>query len=114
MNRNDAKNLYNELQQAVDTARELHWHFLDTGSEDEAKRAKRRVKKMQDEIDDLLFEYFDKWVGDAKVLIPEIQKMVKDAKDALGDIKKSVDLLKNIPKAMKTFDEIIKIAAGIF
>ncbi len=113
MNQREANRIYDELSESLNTARKMYRHLRDTDQKDEAERVRRRARRLQAEVDELLYESSDKWIGDAKELLPQLDLMAKDADDALREIKKGAELVKNIGKALKTLDEIIRIAASI-
>lgn len=81
--------------------------------EDEAEEVKGKTDKLSEEIENLLADLMKDWVGSAKETIESIKKTNKKLQDAIRDIKKDVEVAKNIVKAVGFLDEAIVIAVNL-
>ena len=111
--REQSDDVFNSLSLSLTQARQLYRYLRDTGKEEEATKAKRRVKRLEVEIDELLNESFKNWSCSVDITFPKLDKMRDDVQTTINKVKDDVDIVKNIVKALKILDQIIKVATKI-
>ncbi|MCF7762428.1 MAG: hypothetical protein K9N62_02020 [Verrucomicrobia bacterium] len=80
---------------------------------DEAVRLGRRKDRLKLEIDGLLRDLYQDWIGDASALRKRLDVSNKAIDAAVKDIEKKIKLAENIVKVLGYIDEGIEIAAGL-
>lgn len=83
------------------------------GMEAEAKKIKTETDKLSKQVDNLLAQLMTDWIGSAKTTIESTRKTNQNLQKAIRDIKKDVEVAKNIAKAVGYLDEAIKIAVNL-
>ena len=80
------------------------------GRTDEAKRFSRRKDRLKLEIDGLLRDLYQEWIGDAKALREKIEVSNKALDESIKDIEQDIETAQNIVKAIGYIDDVIDIA----
>ncbi|MCX7095024.1 MAG: hypothetical protein NTY50_16440 [Methylobacter sp.] len=80
---------------------------------EEAGQLDRRKARLKLEIDGLLHDLYDNWIGDAKTLNGQLDESNKAVDKAVKDIEQKVKTAENVVKAIGYIDDVIKIAAGL-
>ena len=83
------------------------------GLADEAAQLARRKARLKLEIDGLLRDLLQSWIGVASVLKAQLDKSNKAVKAAVKEIEKNVKTAENIVKAIGYIDDAIKVAADL-
>ncbi|MGJ8654498.1 MAG: hypothetical protein ACSHX8_14655 [Opitutaceae bacterium] len=80
---------------------------------DQALKLERRRSRLKLEIDALLRDLYQDWIGDAKSLKGNIDGSNKKLKEAIKDIEKKIKIAQNIVKAVGYIDDVIKVATDL-
>jgi hypothetical protein len=80
---------------------------------DEAARFDRRKARLKLEIDGLLRDLYQDWIGDAKTLKGKLDESNKAVDKAIKDIEQKIKTAENVVKALGCIDDAIKIAANL-
>jgi uncharacterized protein YukE len=107
-----------EKETAIDkfltTKRKGHMLEIDLsfkGMDDEAQRVKDKNAELSEKVDDLLNNIMQDWVGDTTSgVAAELTKINGKIQRTIRDIKKDIEVAKNIVKAVKHLDDAINYA----
>ena len=80
---------------------------------DEAARLDRRKARLKLEIDGLLLDLYQDWMGDAQKLKGKLDESNKAVDKAVKDIEQKIQTAENIVKAIGYIDDVIEIAADL-
>ena len=80
------------------------------GKPDEADKIKPGNKRLSGEIDTLIGQMMDKWLGDADSTMKDLTAVNADLGAAIAEIKKQIDIAKNVVKVLGLLDEAVAIA----
>lgn len=83
------------------------------GKEDEAAKLERRKNRLRTEIDGLLHDLYQNWIGSAKNLKSKVDTANKEVNKLIKEIEKNIKLTQNIVKFIGYVDDVIKVAAGL-
>jgi DNA integrity scanning protein DisA with diadenylate cyclase activity len=81
--------------------------------EDDAKKVRRKTKNLSKKVDSLLSALMQDWIGSARLTIESINKTNENLQKTIRDIKRDVEVAKNIVKAIGYLDDAIMIAANL-
>jgi uncharacterized protein with PhoU and TrkA domain len=83
------------------------------GMETEAKNIRTQTNKLSKKVEILLADLMKNWIGSAKSAIESTRKTNQNLQKTIRDIKKDVEVAKNIVKAVGYLDEAIVIAVNL-
>lgn len=83
------------------------------GMETEAENIRTETNELSKKVDSLLADLMKDWIGSAKATIESTRKTNQNLQKAIRDIKKDVEVAKNIVKAVGYLDEAIVIAVNL-
>lgn len=113
MTKKQADVVFEELSAILTQVRQLYRHLRDTGQADEAGRACTRMRRLEAELDELLAVRYERWMGDARKLLPDLHRMAGEAAAAVRAVRKSARNVRAVTQALKILDEAINLAGGI-
>ena len=79
----------------------------------DADATAKKSKALQKQIDRLVKNSMDEWLGNSKGLIADIKSGNENLQKAINNIKKKVKSTENFVKAVGLIDDAIGIAKGI-
>ncbi len=109
-NKNDILDL---LSVASNKASYLRAICLEQGNNADAAKFKKRRNRLRVEIDELLEEVYQDWIGDANELKTNIDNANNDLKKSIDDIEQKINTAQNIVKAISYLDKMIEIASKV-
>jgi len=80
----------------------------------DAKKFEIRKKRLKTEIDELIQNLLQEWIGDAKQLKIKIINSNSEISKSIKDIQSKIKLAENIVKALGFIDDAIQLAANLF
>lgn len=78
-----------------------------------AAKFERRRARLQNEIDWLLRDIYQDWIGESEELKEKLDEANSSVEKAVEDIEKKVKLAGNITKAIGYIDDVVKIATDL-
>jgi len=81
------------------------------GDSEGAAKLKKRKNRLRLEIDELLEDLYQQWIGEANQLKNEINNANEDLKKSIEDIEQKVNTAQNIVNAIGYIDKVIEIAS---
>ena len=87
------------------------------GKPDEADKIKPGNKRLSGEIDILVGQMMDEWLGDADRTVKDLTAVNAKLEAAVAKIKKQINIAKNVVKVLGLLDDAVaiakKVAAGL-
>jgi hypothetical protein len=80
------------------------------GKPDEADKIKPGNKRLSGEIDVLIGQMMDEWLGDAERTMKDLTAANAKLEAAVAEIKKQIDIAQNVVKVLGLLDEAVAIA----
>jgi hypothetical protein len=93
---------------------ELELELIVQGRDAEAAEVRRSTNRLSRRIDDLLAAMMRDWLGQASALQDDMRRRNNRLQACLRDIRKKLDIAKNVVKATGILDEAAKLAAQAF
>jgi len=81
---------------------------------DEAAQFDRRKARLKVEIDGLLRDLYENWIGNANSLKTSLQNSNNGVEASIKEIEGDIKVAENIVKAIGYIDDVIKVAAALF
>jgi len=110
---NEKDNVINQLMDQSDKNKKLERDLRIEGKYEEADRIWAADQVLSVEIDILLGHRMDDWKKSANEVKPKIEAATKKFEVAAADIKKGIDLAKNVIKVLGYIDDLIGIAKSL-
>ena len=79
----------------------------------EAEDVQKKNKVLSDQIDLLIGKLMDEWVGTADAIVERLNKGSAQVQAAINEIKKDIDIAKNVVKGLGALDEAIGVAKTV-
>jgi hypothetical protein len=83
------------------------------GKPDEADKIKPGNTRLSGEIDNLIGQMMDEWLGDAERAIRDLAKINTKVEAAVAKIKKQIDVAQNVVKIIGLLDDAVAIAKKV-
>jgi sugar-specific transcriptional regulator TrmB len=84
------------------------------GMDDDAEEVKAKNTELSEKVDNLLSNIMKDWIDDTALgVAKELQKINRKIQDTISDIKKDIEIAKNVVKILSYLDEAIKFAIGL-
>ena len=83
------------------------------GQDEEAEKVTQKAKELSEQIDHLLGQVMDEWLGQAESIRQEIQKANASLQASIRQIGNEVNILQNVVRAIGFIDDVIQIASRI-
>jgi hypothetical protein len=87
------------------------------GKTDEAEKVWQENRRLSTEIDILIGQMMDEWLGDAERVIKGLGKISTKLEAAIAEIKKQITVAQNVVKIIGLLDDAVaiakKVAAGL-
>jgi hypothetical protein len=83
------------------------------GKPDEADKVSPNNARLAAEIDILIARMMDEWLGNAELTIKGLLKINANLEAAVAEIKKQIDVARNVVKIMGLIDDAVAIAKNI-
>lgn len=80
------------------------------GKPDEADKIKPGNTRLSGEIDTLIGQMMDEWLGDADRTVKELTAANAKLEAAAAEIKKQINVAENVVKALGLLDDVVAIA----
>ena len=104
---NDKFAIIDELQKTRTKANRLVISLLFARKKTEADEVRKKVKRLDAQIDGLLAQSMKAWSGSGKAIIEKMKNANKLLQRDINDIKKKKDLANKVVKALGRLDEAI-------
>ena len=105
------------IDKFLTTKRKGHMLEIDLsfkGMDDDAEKVKAKNTKLSEKVDNLLANIMQDWIDDtASGVVEELKKINRKIQDTIRDVKKDIELAKNVVKALGYLDEAIKFATNL-
>lgn len=106
--------LLTELRRSRHKGEELELELIIKGRDAEAAKVRRSTNRLVRRIDDLLAAMMDDWLGEAAALQDDMRRRNARLQASLRDIRKKLDIAKNVVKATGMLDDAAELAAKAF
>lgn len=83
------------------------------GNKEQAAQCDRRKKRLMVEIDGLLQDLYQDWIGRAEQLKPKLDKANTEIDKLIEKIEKDIECAQNIVKIIGYIDDVVKLAADM-
>ena len=107
------QNTVENCMAGLEQARQLRDHLKDTGPQDKYEEAARKVSALNTITENLLVQKLKDWCADANSLLPELADLSDQAQKSIDNVKKSIEVAKNIDEAFSVLDKLIQLAGSI-
>lgn len=111
--KNSKEEVIQKLLVTKQRANILEVRLLLRNKEEEAKKVAKKSKALTRQIDKLLGQVMDEWQGQATKIINDIKTANTTLQKSITNIKKKVQTVNNIIKAIGLIDDVIAIAKGL-
>lgn len=113
MNKSEKNLLLDKLSVCYNRANYLKTLCEEQNLPDEASQFERRKARLKLEIDGLLRDLYQDWIGSASKLKEKLDQGNAEVETAIKSIEKNIKTANNIAKAIGYLDDAIKIAADL-
>lgn len=83
------------------------------GKTDEAEKVWQENRRLSGEIDILIGQMMDEWLGDAERAIRDLARINTKVEAAVAKIKKQIDVAQNVVKIIGLLDDAVAIAKKV-
>jgi hypothetical protein len=83
------------------------------GKTDEAEKVWQENRRLSAEIDILIGQMMDEWLGDAERAIRDLARINTKVEAAVAKIKKQIDVAQNVVKIIGLLDDAVAIAKKV-
>ena len=111
---NDGKRqVMQRFLKAKEKVHALEFELLLQGRDDDAAMVREAGNRVSDEIDRLLKQIMEEWLGEAKDVELELRAKNRSLQASISEIRKKVRTAQNVVKALGYVDDIVAIGAKL-
>ncbi len=113
MKKEEADDAFEALSDVLTRVRQAYRHLRDTGQAAAASAVRSRMRRMERQMDELLALRYERWMGDAKRLLPQLRRMAREARVAAQAVQTSARNARSLGRILKILDDVISLAGQI-